>query len=203
MQKELITQLHKNFEDCAHERDGMEFWYARELQVLLGYDKWDNFENVIEKAKIACQNAKQAINDHFLDVTKTIAMPKGATKEIQDAMLTRYACYLIAQNGDPRKDKIAFAMTYFAVQTRKQEVIEERLKNEGNESVTNCHQLKMEAEDGKLRETDAVDVKTILRLVQSVPSPKAEPIKLWLARVGYEPVIMSFPRMRESSLVYA
>lgn len=127
MEKELIVQLHKSFEDDAHERDGVEFWYARELQILLGYNKWENFEHVIQKARIACKNAKQYVFDHFADVRKTIPMPKGASKDIVDTMLTRYACYLIAQNGDPRKDEIAFAMTYFAVQTRKQEVIEERL----------------------------------------------------------------------------
>ena len=128
MEKQLLVKLHKNFEDCAHEKDGVLFWYARELQALLGYDKWENFENVINKAKIASENAKQAVNDHFLDVGKTIPMPKGATKEVGDIMLTRYACYLIAQNGDPRKDEIAFAMSYFAVQTRKQEIIEQRLE---------------------------------------------------------------------------
>ncbi len=111
MEKQLIIKLHKNFEDCACEKDGVEFWYARELQRLLGYERWENFENVIDKAKIACETAKQKVSDHFADVTKTIPMPKGASKEIVDIMLTRYACYLIAQNGDPRKDEIAFAMT--------------------------------------------------------------------------------------------
>jgi len=119
--------LHKNFEDCAHEKDGVEFWYARELQGLLGYDEWRNFNAAIAKAKIAYEMAKQKVSDHFVDANKTIQMPKNASKEISDIMLTRYACYLIAQNGDPRKDEIAFAMTYFAVQTRKQEVVEQRL----------------------------------------------------------------------------
>lgn len=127
MEKSIITKLHKNFEEYAHEKNGVEFWYARELQNLLGYDRWENFENAINKARTACENARQLVKDHFADATKTILMPKGATKEILDIMLTRYACYLIAQNGDPRKDEIAFAMTYFAVQTRKQEIVEERL----------------------------------------------------------------------------
>lgn len=127
MKAELIAILQKTFEDYAHRVDGVEFWYARDLQKLLDYDEWRNFLNVIEKAKISCKNSDQKIDDHFVDINKTIAMPKGASKEIDDFMLTRYACYLIAQNGDSRKEQIAFAQSYFAVQTRKQELIEQRI----------------------------------------------------------------------------
>jgi len=127
MKKDTVTKLTKNFEDYVCEEDGVEFWLARDLQKLLGYNKWENFANVIDKAKEACKNSKFDILDHFPEVRKTISMPKGATKDISDYMLTRYACYLIAQNGDSRKEEIAFAQSYFAIQTRKQEIIEERI----------------------------------------------------------------------------
>jgi len=127
MKKALIQNLHRRFEGCAHNTEGVEYWLARELQGLLGYTQWRNFEAVIAKARVACEKAGQAVADHFADVSTMIALAKGARREVEDLALTRYACYLIAQNGDPRKDAIAFAMTYFAVQTRKQELIESRI----------------------------------------------------------------------------
>ncbi len=128
MDKTIITKLTKTFEDYAYVEDGLEFWFARDLQKLLGYVEWRKFSGVIEKAKESCKNANNNVLDHFVGAAKTIDLPKGATRDIEDIMLTRYACYLIAQNGDPRKEEIAFAQTYFAIQTRKQELIEERIK---------------------------------------------------------------------------
>lgn len=118
----------EKFESNANlTKDGVEFWLARDLQKLLWYIKWDNFLDVIQKAKTSCNNSWYLVSDHFADVSKTINMPKGATKDIDDMMLTRYACYLIAQNGDSRKSQIAFAQTYFASQTRKFEIIKQKL----------------------------------------------------------------------------
>jgi DNA-damage-inducible protein D len=128
VKKEIVAKLNMNFEEAAYQEDGVEYWFARDLQVLLNYAEWRNFLKVVEKAKTACENSDQYISDHFVDVNKTINMPKGATKQIGDIMLTRYACYLIAQNGDSKKEQIAFAQSYFAIQTRKQELLEERIE---------------------------------------------------------------------------
>lgn len=128
MKKEVIVRLHASFEELVHkDEDSGEYWLARDLQELLGYAKWENFAKVIDKARTACEGSGYDSEDHFLDVRKMIDLGKGATRAIDDIALTRYACYLIAQNGDPSKEAIAFAQTYFAVQTRKQELIEQRL----------------------------------------------------------------------------
>ncbi len=127
MKKEIITKLHSEFETVVQNNGETEFWFARDLQKLLGYSEWRNFLVVVDKAKDACRTSKNDVNDHFVGVNKMIDLAKGAQRNIDDIMLTRYACYLIAQNGDPRKNEIAFAQTYFAVQTRKQEIVEKRL----------------------------------------------------------------------------
>jgi DNA-damage-inducible protein D len=127
MKKELVASLHRSFEDAVHVEGDVEYWLARELQVLLGYARWQRFEGVVEDAKIACEKAGGRVEDHFTDAGKMVRLGSGAARRVDDVALTRYACYLIAQNGDPRKAEIAFAMNYFAVQTRKQELVEKRI----------------------------------------------------------------------------
>jgi DNA-damage-inducible protein D len=128
MEKETIVKLNKSFEESAYEQDSVEYWLARELQELLGYSDWRNFLNAVEKAKESCKTTGAAVLDHFVDVTKMVKIGSGAERKQDDIMLTRYACYLIAQNGDPKKEQIAFAQSYFAIQTRKQELLEERIR---------------------------------------------------------------------------
>ncbi len=127
MKKELIAELFQQFEQACYDYRCIECWSARELQEILGYTKWNNFLNVIDKAKEACNSVGEKLTDHFTDVGKMVGLGSGAERQVEDMALTRYACYLIAQNGDAAKQAIAFAQTYFAVQTRKQEIIEQRL----------------------------------------------------------------------------
>lgn len=128
MKKDLICALTNNFEAHAQQTDdGIEFWLARDIQYLLGYTKWDNFLNVVSKARASCEVSGHKVADHFADVGKMVELGSGSQRKVDDIMLTRYACYLIAQNGDPKKPEIAFAQTYFAMQTRRAELIEQRL----------------------------------------------------------------------------
>jgi DNA-damage-inducible protein D len=145
MKSEEIKTLFVQFEQASGKFEGIECWSARELQALLGYSKWENFSKVIDKAKESCLNAGEEVSDHFPDVRKMVKIGSGAEKEIADILLTRYACYLIAQNGNSRKEQIAFAQNYFAVQTRRAEVIEQR--------ILDCERVQARA---KLIETEKI-----------------------------------------------
>lgn len=129
MDKLRIKTIMAQYDAIVHkEKDAnVEFWYARELMPLLGYERWENFEKAINRASSSCETSGINVQDHFREVTKMIETGKSAHRPVKDYMLTRYACYLIAQNGDPKKEEIAFAQSYFAIQTRKQELIEERI----------------------------------------------------------------------------
>ena len=133
MDIQKINLYKSNFDAIAQSvkdesNESIEVWYARELQRVLGYARWENFTVAINRAMESCKTQNIKIDDHFREITKMIPLAKGAQRAIQDFLLTRYACYLIAQNGDPKKEEIAFAQSYFAVQTRNAELIEERLQ---------------------------------------------------------------------------
>jgi DNA-damage-inducible protein D len=126
MDRSEIARLLHAFEGLVRQAEGVECWFARDLQALLGYGRWENFLSVLERARKACESSGLALRDHFRDVTKMVALGSGAQRRVEDFALTRYACHLAAQNGGPRNEEIAFAQTYFALQTRRQDLIERR-----------------------------------------------------------------------------
>jgi DNA-damage-inducible protein D len=128
MEQLIIKTLTSSFEEHAQNQDGVEFWYARDLQKLLEYQRWEKFLNVIEKARTACLNSGELIENHMFHTERMVSIGSGAERQVEDILLTRYACYLIAQNADPQKQAVAFAQSYFALQTRKQELVEERIR---------------------------------------------------------------------------
>lgn len=164
MNQNISIKLFEAFESIKHSNEGIEFWSARDLQTFLGYTKWENFVKVIEKAKSACKASGNTVSDHFPDIRKSIISGKWASFEIEDIMLSRYACYLAAQNGDSTKPEIAFAQTYFAVQTRKWELIQERL---GEQERINARQKQSltEKQFHKIAFERGVDSKGIARII--------------------------------------
>lgn len=189
----IIENKYSNnsFENIKHIDDyGNEYWYARELQKVLEYKDWRNFQKVIDKAVLSANNSVSNEEDWVVEVNKPIKTGKGKEEIIKDYKLSRYICYLIVQNADPSKEVVALGQTYFAIQTRKQEITEQEYDSlsddEKSEISTKCRQLKLKSKDGKYCETDVLDTKGILRLIESVPSPKVEPSKLWLANLGSE-----------------
>ena len=132
MEKDKLIALKSSFDEIVNtildDETTVEYWRARDLMPLLGYTRWENFNNTIQRAMESCKTSGINVSDHFRDVTKMVPLGSGSSRPVSDYMLTRYACYLIAQNGDPRKDEIAFAQSYFAIQTRKQELIEDRIQ---------------------------------------------------------------------------